>query len=356
MLLVVGATPDAGETEVAAAIPGGTVIELVPPAGASPLTAARHAGERVSRDALLEEARADAPLRVLLAHGGLLAPLTPRYAVRDLAAELGAALVVAVPVGPRSVGEARLAVEAALGGGLRVAAVVLTGWPNPPSRAQIDDRALTHELTGVAVLVLGPGEPAPDWDVADWTAGGGDGGDAGTGAGVPGRIALEPYRAWEGAGPGDPRETPRPRLMDALEAVIAVEGPMLATRAYAVVNRAGGGRKLTNVARAPLSSALQWLARDRRVELTAADEVAGQGDEVVRAPDAPPVRVRELGPRDLTEVPLTEIAELMRRLRAGHTATRPNELKRAVLDTYGLRRLTARADEYLGAAVDLLGD
>lgn len=352
MLLVVGATADAGEAEVAAAIPGGTVVELVPPADASPLTAARHAGERVSREALLEEARADAPLRVLLAHGGLLAPLTPRYAVRDLAAELGAALVVAVPVGPRSVDAARLCIEAARGGGLRVAAVVLTGWPDPPSRAQVDDRALTHELTGAAVLVLGPGEPAPDWDVADWT--GGEGGDPG--AGAPGLVALEPYRAWEGVGPGDPREAPRPRLMDAIEAVVAVEGPMLATRAYAVVNRAGGGRKLTSVARAPLSSALHWLARDRRVELTPADEVAGQGDDVVRAPDAPPVRVRELGPRDLTEVPLTEIAELMRRLRAAHTATRPRELKRAVLDTYGLRRLTARADEYLGAAVDLLDD
>ncbi|HWC26082.1 MAG TPA: AAA family ATPase [Solirubrobacteraceae bacterium] len=349
-----GATADAGEAEVAAAIPGGAVLELVPPADASPLTAARHAGERFDRGALLEEARADAPLRVLLVHGGLLAPLTPHYAVRDLAAELGAALVIAVPVGSRSVDAARLGVEAARGGGLRVAAVVLTGWPDPPSRAQLDDRALAHELTGVAVLVLGPGEPAPDWDVAEWTAGAGDG--AAASDGVPGRVALEPYRAWEGEGPGDPRETPRPRLMDALEAVVAVEGPMLATRAYAVVNRAGGGRKLTSVARAPLASALHWLARDRRVELTSADEVPGQGDDVVRAPDAPQVRVRELGPRDLTEVPLTEISELMRRLRAAHTATRPNELKRAVLDTYGLRRLTARADEYLGAAVDLLGD
>lgn len=351
MLLVVGATAGAGEAEVAAAIPGGTVVELVPPADASPLTAARHAGERLSRDALLEEARADAPLRVLLAHGGLLAPLTPRYAVRDLAAELGAALVVAVPVGPRSVDAARLCIEAARAGGLRVAAVVLTGWPDPPSRAQLDDRALTHELTGAAVLVLGPGEPAPDWDVADWTAG-----DGGAGGGIPGRVVLEPYREWEGTGPGDPRETSRPRLMDAIEAVVAVEGPMLATRAYAVVNRAGGGRKLTSVARAPLASALHWLARDRRIALTAADEIAGQGDDVVRAPDAPPVRVRELGPRDLTEVPLTEIAELMRRLREAHTATRPNELKRAVLDAYGLRRLTTRADEYLGAAIDLLGD
>ena len=62
-------------------------------------------------------------------------------------------------------------------------------------------------------------------------------------------------------------------------------------------------------------------------------------------------RVRELGPRELEEVPLDEIAELMRRLGGG---PREAGLKRAVLDTYGLVRLTGRADEYLGLAHGLL--
>jgi hypothetical protein len=70
-------------------------------------------------------------------------------------------------------------------------------------------------------------------------------------------------------------------------------------------------------------------------------------------PDHPEVRVRELGPRGLEEVPLDEIAELMRRLRAAHGVADANGLKRAVLGAYGLVRLTARADEYLGLAYDL---
>ena len=85
-------------------------------------------------------------------------------------------------------------------------------------------------------------------------------------------------------------------------------------------------------------------------------DVPWQGDDVVRMPDHPEVRVRELGPRELIEVPLDEIAELMRRLRAARGVGDAIGLKRAVLTAYGLVRLTARADEYLGLALDLAGE
>jgi hypothetical protein len=64
--------------------------------------------------------------------------------------------------------------------------------------------------------------------------------------------------------------------------------------------------------------------------------------------------VRELGPRTLEEVPLDEIAELMRRPRDSRGVRGDAELKRAVLATYGLVRLTTRADEYLGLALGVL--
>ena len=167
---------------------------------------------------------------------------------------------------------------------------------------------------------------------------------------------LDPYTAWEPAAVGDPRSTPRPLIMGTLEQVVAAEGPLTATRAYSLYNRASGGRKLTSAARAPLSSALYWLAREGKVALVREADVPWQGDDVVRMPDHPEVRVRELGPRDLIEVPIDEIAELMRRLRAAHGVDDENGLKRAVLNAYGLVRLTARADEYLGLALDLAGE
>ena len=135
--------------------------------------------------------------------------------------------------------------------------------------------------------------------------------------------------------------------------IVGAEGPMRAGRAYALYNRASGGRKLTSVARAPLSSAIYWLARENRVVLTRREEIPWQDDDLVRMPDSPAVRVRELGPRTLEEVPLDEIAALAARLRDARGLSDPAELKRALLTVYGLIRLTSRADEYLGLALDL---
>jgi hypothetical protein len=128
---------------------------------------------------------------------------------------------------------------------------------------------------------------------------------------------------------------------------------MRASRAYALYNRASGGKKLTSVARAPLSSAVYWLAQEHRLTLTRKDDIPWQDDDLIRLPDTPPVKVRELGTRTLEEVPLDEIAELMARLRAARGIGDDIEMKRAILSTYGLMRLTSRADEYLGLAIGL---
>jgi hypothetical protein len=305
--------------------------------GATPLIAARHAGTPLDPDELAARAAETAALE-----GPLLAPVTPRASLRDVAARLGAPVVVAEPARPGATGRARLTAEAARGAGLAVAAFVLTGWPEPPDRTLLDERALLFEVTDVPVLTLCDGE-RPDWPVEDWRA------TEAAVAASPANLALEPYRAWEGTAPGDPRSTPRPRIMETLLDIVGAEGPMLASRAYGLYNKASGGKKLTSVARAPLSSATYWLAQQGQLVLVRADDAPGQGEDVVRLPDTPPVVVRELGPRELVEVPLDEIAEVMRRL--GPVPDR----RRAVLEAYGLRRMTARAEEYLGLAEELLG-
>jgi len=225
-----------------------------------------------------------------------------------------------------------------------VAAVVIAGWSSAPSRVLLDERVLLHETTGLDVLTLADGE-TPDWPVDEWREPTPARGPA------PARVSLEPYRAWDGDVPGDPRSAPRPRIMEALLEIIGTEGPMLASRAYALYNKAAGGKKLTSVARAPLSNSIYHLAREGKIDLTRADDVPWQGDDLVRLPDTPAVVARELGPRELIEVPLDEVAELMRRLRA---AGRGEDLKREVLTSYGLTRMTARAEQYLTTAEGLL--
>jgi hypothetical protein len=206
------------------------------------------------------------------------------------------------------------------------------------------------------VTLGGSSEPARGWPVAEWL-------DAEApplqpeeqpvAAPAAAPIALDPYDSWAPHQVGDPRSTPRPQIMQAMLQIIDAEGPMTASRAYAIYNRAAGGRKLTSVAKAPLSSAVYWLAREERITLTREADIPWQGDDMVRMPDQPAVRVRELGPRSLDEVPLDEIAELVKLIRAARGNADATDLKRAILSAYGLERLTGRADEYLGLAIDL---
>ena len=332
---------------------------------AAPYVAAKLGGTALDPAVLLDRLRAAAAGDVLVTtlSGGLMAPLTPRYSVRDLARDLGAPVVVATYARPGLVNEALTTIAAARGGALQVAGVVLTGFGDDPGRVVLEERDVLAELAGVPVVTLPDGArdaeslraAAARWPIDAWLE---PTPDAHAAAEIEqhNEVVLDPYTAWDPGVLGDPRSTPRPQIMTALEEIVAAEGPLTATRAYSLYNRASGGRKLTSAARAPLSSALNWLAREGKVTLVREADVPWQGDDVVRMPDHPEVRVRELGPRDLIEVPLDEIAELMRRLRAAHGVGDPTGLKRAVLTAYGLVRLTARADEYLGLALDLAGE
>jgi hypothetical protein len=288
----------------------------------------------------------------------LLAPLAARYSNRDLAGELGIPVVVAVAAGPDMLAQALLTAEGAAGAGLAVPAVVVTGWPEPPSRVLLEERKLLETQAIAPVLVLPEdatraADAVRRWPVGEWARAAAVAPPVVEDSAAAPRVTLEPYSAWESHPVGDPRVTPRASIMETMLEIVGAEGPMTASRAYALYNRASGGRKLTSVARAPLSSSVYWLAQERKVVLVRKDDIPWQDDDVVRMPDSPAVRVREIGPRTLEEVPLDEIAALLRRLRAARAIAGATESKRAVLDAYGLKRLTTRADEYLGLALGL---
>ena len=389
-LLVVGSALGAGEGAVAAALGAvarrsGEDTEVVRTIAvgdrdaealhafattASPHIAARHAGKEIDPAELAADLRGRSRAVIASVPAGILAALTPRFTVRDLASELQLPLVLAVKAGPEALNLVRLSTAAARAARLPVVAVIVTGWPEQPDRVQLDERQLLTATAGMPVLTL-PDSPAAradairDWPVLDWlrtevappvAAPAPRAPAPAPAAAAPAgpELELEPYTEWVERPTGDPRSTPRPRIMEAMLEIIDAEGPMRAGRAYAVYNRASGGKKLTTTARAPLSSSVYWLAQERKIALTRRDEIPWQDDDLVRMPDTPAVRVRELGPRSLEDVPLDEIAELMKRLRDSRGVRGDAELKRAVLQTYGLVRLTTRADEYLGLALDLM--
>ena len=227
-----------------------------------------------------------------------------------------------------------------------------------------------------------PGGPAAGIGAS---ADAGDAGRAGDQPGTGSSLAGEafdpaagprPYPVWQGGGLPDPRTGPVSQIASHLLDIVSTEGPITADRAYRLYIRGAGSSKVTQRARAPMEQALGRLTLRGQVEVDEFDN-AGETQQVLRLTGTPAVVVRELDERSLYEVPLNEIAELMshkrRELmgRAGSSEqpahavasviqqaalrrASPERLMRAVLDSYGLIRMTQAAEQYLTAALALL--
>jgi dethiobiotin synthetase len=126
---------------------------------ASPHLAAALAGEQIDPRRLLDAARTaaeSADTLVCEGVGGLLVPLCRDYLVRDLAVELALPLVIAASPGLGTINHTLLTIEAARAAGLGVAAVVLTPWPDEPSRIEQSNRETIKTLGSVPVETLPP--------------------------------------------------------------------------------------------------------------------------------------------------------------------------------------------------------
>ena len=140
----------------------------------SPHLAAELAGTALALDDMVTAASAaiaEAHATVLVAEGvgGLLVPLTADASVRDLAEALRLPVVIAARPGLGTISHTLLTLEAARAAGLRVAAVVLTPWPDAPSVMEESNRATIARLGRVEVATL---PPLPDGSPAALAAGG----------------------------------------------------------------------------------------------------------------------------------------------------------------------------------------
>jgi dethiobiotin synthetase len=123
----------------------------------SPHLAAELAGLTLEPRELVEAAREQAPedgVLVCEGVGGLLVPITPGYLIRDLAMELVLPVVVAARPGLGTISHTLLTIEAARAGGLGVAAVVMTPWPEDPTPMEQSNRDTIARLGDVSVTGL----------------------------------------------------------------------------------------------------------------------------------------------------------------------------------------------------------
>lgn len=166
---------------------------------------------------------------------------------------------------------------------------------------------------------------------------------------------LAPYTEWRPvAAAHDPRTAEQAQLVDLLAEVVECEGPVVAIRAYRLINRASGSRKLTTPARKALKQACAAAVRTGVVTATNPLEYEGQAQLVLRGPGRPDIILRERGPRELDELPPDEIAAMLRLLSEGAPALEPETLKRRVLERLGWVRLTRNVSEFLDRCIELM--
>ncbi len=143
----------------AAAVAPADVTSMTFGPAVSPHLAAELAGTAIEPAALVTAARAaaeGADIVVGEGAGGLLAPLTSGYLIRDYALDLGLPLIIAARPGLGTINHTLLTLESARGAGLRVLAVVLTPWPQEPDPVQRSNRSTIAALGDVEVATLPP--------------------------------------------------------------------------------------------------------------------------------------------------------------------------------------------------------
>ena len=206
--------------------------------------------------------------------------------------------------------------------------------PEPSPAAWVD----SWPVPDLAPAEAAATEAAPDANAI------GEAGSVVVGARKTLHIVKSPYRTWQQCTLPSTETASMPRIIAGLTEIVAAEGPMHAHSAYRLyVQAAGGARVGTEIRRTFLAATRKAL---RVGTFCGIDDGLPLGDEkTLYLPGTPPVVVRELGPRQLSDVPRSEVAALIDGL--GLNGGDPDVIKRAVLDAYGLIRLTAKTSAYL---------
>jgi hypothetical protein len=149
--------------------------------------------------------------------------------------------------------------------------------------------------------------------------------------------SLLTYQAWLPHPLPHPDSTSPSDLVTGLVEIVAAQGPMHAQHAYRVYTQAAGGHRVGTEIRRALYAATRIALRTGALDQLN-DDLLLPYEKTLYAVGQPPVLLRELGTRQLPDIPRSKITELIKLLNLADASA--DEIKRAVLNTYGLIRLT----------------
>ena len=162
------------------------------------------------------------------------------------------------------------------------------------------------------------------------------------------RLSDGPFSEWSSLEPLPiPTQAHRNELLPGLTQIVRIEGPMKWDRLCRVFVRGAGLQRVGRRLQGALDQAIHWAVRNGHLEKR--KEVISQGVEevVLWSPGTPSVRVRPLGSRDFSEIPASEIAELMTRIEEVEDIQDEESRYRSVISFYSTRRMTANIRERL---------
>ncbi|MDR3660033.1 MAG: dethiobiotin synthase [Mycobacterium sp.] len=148
---------------VTALVPGWRYPEAMAPAAAAEL-AGMALPSRAELLALIRNVDRCGQLTLVEGAGGLLVELgADRTTLRDLAVELGAAVLVVAAPGLGTLNHAGLTVESLAAQGIPCAGLVIGSWPLDPGPVEVSNRSALDWIAPVrAVLPAGAGGLSPD--------------------------------------------------------------------------------------------------------------------------------------------------------------------------------------------------
>jgi hypothetical protein len=157
---------------------------------------------------------------------------------------------------------------------------------------------------------------------------------------------TQSFTPWPPRKTADPRNASQVQYMHGLTEILEYEAPMQALALFQTYAKASGLLKIAARVRKRFERALLLAEKSGQVIIEREDdsEVDGPEDSVgwiVRLPGQDPVRVRTLGDRGFAEIPMSELAALVLDIRTQDEFMGREDIYRAVLDHYGLQKLTA---------------
>lgn len=166
---------------------------------------------------------------------------------------------------------------------------------------------------------------------------------------------LLPCPEWSGSGLPHPNNTHPFEALPGMRSIIEAEGPLTLERAYRLFVRGAGFKRVTKAVQDNLDITVNCLQGQEEIELDQFDNpVTGEAQRVVRMRGAQPVVLRQKGTRALYEVPINEIAHLLKHRLDQRPRSTHDDLMRYALNTYGWKRLTERVRLYLTSAISAM--